>query len=70
MMCMNRLTLAALMALPVPALADEATGLETALLTDATPRAEFSTMEAVREGTGVTLILPDPSVSGDVRILM
>lgn len=69
MMRMNRLTLAVLMALPVPALADGVTGLGTALLTDATPRAEFSTMEAAREGTGVTLILPDPSVPGDVRIL-
>ena len=68
-MHMNRLTLAALMALPVPALADGATGLGMALLIDATPRAEFSTMEAAREGTGVTLILPDPSVPGDVRIL-
>ena len=67
-MHMNRLILTALMALPVPALADGATGLGTALLIDSTPRAEFSTMEAAREGTGVTLIVPDPSVPGDVRI--
>lgn len=60
---------AALAALAFPALADEVPDLGTALMFGETPRVEFLTDRPSRAGGVVTLILPDLSTPGDLRIV-
>lgn len=58
----------ALAALALPATADEAPDLGTVLLFGGAPRVEFQTPGAARAGAVLTLILPDLSTPGDLRI--